>query len=424
MSRLTKVGILVLSVLICSYAALGHLLGQSADDRPYRSLDVYREVLHFIQQDYVDEPYLPLVTSGALHGLLESLDPRSSYLTPREYAEYKKWYDSSNRRKAGQPRGEIGVSLSKRFGLIVVVAALPESPAQRAGLRTADILESIASFSTREMSVGQAQILLAGEPATSVKVAVVRRGRAEPQEIEITRAVLIPPSLLADTYLESGAPADAAIAYIRVPTLDPGRTEQLRQRLRALDRSGPRKLILDLRECASGNYEEAVSLAKLFLPSGNIATLRGQTVPRQDFPADSARVAWSHPLTVLISTGTSGPAEVLAAALSDHLRAETVGDRTWGSASEQKVIPLEDGSALVLTVANYFTPAGKSIPADGVEPKVLIEDPDVFADEYASPSVLEDLQLKKAIEMLRAAPASVPARKVAVRVPVRILQPA
>ncbi len=425
MSRFTRAVVLTLSILVCSYVALGHLLGQSADDRPYRSLGVYSEVLHYIQQDYVDEPHLPLVTSGALHGLLESLDPRSSYLTPREYAEYKKWFDSSNHRKAGQPRGEIGASLSKRFGLIMVVSALPESPAQRAGLRSGDILESVAGFSTREMSVGQAQILLAGEPATSVKLSMIRRGRVEQQELEVARAVLIPPSILAETYLEPGSPADSAIAYLRVPSLDSGRAEQLRQRLAVLERHGPHKLVVDLRDCASGNYEEAVSVARLFLPSGNITTLRGQTVPRQDFPADPARVVWRHPTKLLISSGTSGAAEILASALADNNRAETIGDRTWGSASEQKMIPLEDGSALVLTVANYFTPGGKSIPADGVEPKVVVEDPDVFADEYASPSVQEDLQLRKAIELLRAAPgeSSTPARKVASRRIARVLQP-
>ncbi|HEX2713753.1 MAG TPA: PDZ domain-containing protein, partial [Candidatus Acidoferrales bacterium] len=168
MSRAAKLIVLSLSFLVVSYVGLGYVLGKTADDRTYRSLTVYGEVLQHIQQDYVEEPNLPLVTSGALHGLLESLDPMSSYLSPREYAEYKQKSQSA-------AKGEIGATLSKRFGYIVVVTTLPESPAQKAGLRSGDILEAIAGFTTREMSVGQAQILLAGAPGTAVKVSVVRR---------------------------------------------------------------------------------------------------------------------------------------------------------------------------------------------------------------------------------------------------------
>ncbi len=398
MNRPAKLFVLSLSILIFSYVALGFLLGKTTEDRAYRSLSVFSEVLQHIQQDYVEEPSMPLVTSGALHGLLESLDPKSSYLSPREYAEFKK-------KASNGPRDEIGAALSKRFGYIAVVSVLPDSPAQKAGLHSGDILEAIAGFTTREMSIGQAQSLLAGEPGTAVKVSVVRRGRPEPQEVELTRNALGPPPLLVDK-------VESDIAYLRVPALNSGKANEIREKLLQFDRQGAHKLILDLRDCALGDAAEGIATARLFLTSGTIGTLRGQTVPKQEFTAEPAKAVWKYPVTVLISGSTSGAAEVLAAAIAGNQRGDTVGERTFGSASEQKLIPLDDGAALILTVANYYTPGGKSIPEEGVVPTVEVRNPtDDLADvtdqdlplnlqREQNPS-REDQALKKAIELLK-----------------------
>jgi carboxyl-terminal processing protease len=159
MNRLARYSILTVSVLIVGWVGIGHVLGRSANDKAYKSLVVYSEVLQKIQQDYVDDPNMHLVTAGSLHGLLESLDAESSYLTPREYTEYKE--------KTGNPgTGETGLNLSKRSGYVVVVSVLPESPADKAGLRTGDFLESVAGFTTREMSVGQVDSPEAGANKT------------------------------------------------------------------------------------------------------------------------------------------------------------------------------------------------------------------------------------------------------------------
>src|SRR5262249_27165241 len=147
------------------------------------SLTVYSEVLQRIQEDYVDEPNLTVVTAGALHGLLESLDPFSGYLSPREYTDYK------NKLKANA-KGEVGATLAKRFGYVVVVSVLPGSPAEKAGMRGGDVLESVAGFTSREMSVSQAKVMLDGAPGSPVKVSIVRRGRQEPLMLEIVRGVL------------------------------------------------------------------------------------------------------------------------------------------------------------------------------------------------------------------------------------------
>src|ERR1700681_4252658 len=183
MSRAARVGLICISVAIFCYAGIGHVLGRTPDDKAYKSLTVFGEVLQKIQGDYVDEPNMHLVTAGSLHGLLESLDAESSYLTPREYSEYKQKLQSAG-------TGDTGLNLSKRFGYVIVISILPESPAEKAGIHSGDIFESVAGFTTRDMSVGQALNLLHGPAGSGVKVGVIRRGKADPDGVDIVRQKL------------------------------------------------------------------------------------------------------------------------------------------------------------------------------------------------------------------------------------------
>src|SRR5712664_2007725 len=409
MNRAARIGILVASVAIVCYAGIGHVLGRTPDDKAYKSLTVYGEVLQKIQSDYVDEPNMRLVTAGSLHGLLESLDSQSSYLTPREYTEYKQKAQSTG-------TGETGLNLSKRFGYIIVISVLPESPAEKAGIRSGDIFESVAGFTTRDMSVGQALNLLNGPVGSGVKVGVIRRGRAQPEEVDVVRQKLAPAKIIAQK-------TDPDILALRVLSLDPGRAEELRTRLVDADKQGIRKVILDLRECGRGPVSEAVNVARLLISSGTIATLRGQTVSAQTFPAEPGKVVWKNPVSVLIDATTSGAAEVLAAAIVANHRGDVVGERTFGLASEQKLITLDDGSALFLTVANYYNPGGKSIMEEGVTPTEVVraaveEDNDVSDDNNSGgsketlsgprPLSPEDPVFHKAVDLLKA-----PAKKAA-----------
>lgn len=359
MNRATRVGIISLSVLIFCYAGIGHVLGRTSDDKAYKSLTVYGEVLQKIQQDYVDDPNMRTVTAGALHGLLESLDPQSSYLTPREYEDYKK--------KIGNPgTGEAGLTLSKRYGYIIVLSVLPDSPGTKAGIRSGDLLESIGGFTTRDMSVGQALNLLNGQAGTGIKVSVIRRGKATPDDVDIVREKLAVPKLIVQK-------ADPDILVMRFPSLDAGRAEEVRNRLLDAEKQGIHKVILDLRECGRGPISEAVSIARLFVASGTLATLRGQTVSTQVISAEPKQVIWKNPVSVLVDTTTSGAAEVLASAIEANHRGDVVGERTFGLASEQKLIALDDGAALILTVANYYNPDGKSILEEGVTPTEIVK---------------------------------------------------
>src|SRR5271168_4238504 len=234
MNRKARFGIIAVSVAIFCYAGIGHVLGRTPDDRAYKSLTVYGEVLQKIQADYVDEPNMHLVTAGSLHGLLESLDAESSYLTPREYTEYKQ-------KLASAGTGETGLTLSKRFGYVIVISVLPDSPAEKAGIHSGDIFESVAGFTTRDMSVGQALNLLNGQVGSGVKVGVIRRGKADPDEVELVREKLGVPKIITEK-------VDPDILVLRLPSLDPGRADEIRSKLQEAEKQAIHKVILDLRE--------------------------------------------------------------------------------------------------------------------------------------------------------------------------------
>jgi carboxyl-terminal processing protease len=405
MNRWARVGILAVSVVIFGWVGLGHVLGRTANDKAYKSLVVYGEVLQKIQQDYVDEPNMHLVEAGSLHGLLESLDSESSYLTPREYTEYKQ--------KISAPgTGETGLNLSKRFGYIIVTSVLPDSPGDKAGLHSGDIFESVSGFTTREMSVGQAQNLLSGPVGTGVKVAVIRRGKTDPDEVELVRAKLSPAKLVAQRI-------DNDTVAFRFPSIDAGRADEVRARLQEASKQGVTKVILDLRECGRGSVPEAISIARLFVPSGNLTSLKGQIIQTQEFAADPSKVVWRGPVSVLMDGTTTGAAEVLAASIANTKRGDLVGDRTFGLASEQKLITMDDGAALILTVANYFNADGKPILEEGVTPTEVVhatangaDDGDDTDDSTSAtpskepqlgprPLSSDDLVLRKALELLK-----------------------
>ena len=398
MSSLTRKIVTILSALVFAFVAVGYVRGRSSDEKAFRALTVYTEVLEHIQRDYVDEPNTPAVTNGALHGLLDSLDPESSYLSPLEYADYKQKSSSGAKATAG-------LALTKRFGYISVISTLPDSPAEKAGLHLGDVLEKIAGFTTGQMAIEQAQLLLTGDPGTTVPLSVIRRGKTEPQEVQITLEKLALPKLVEDRL-------EGDIAYLHVPAFDPGETKQIRDRLVQLEHQGAHKLILDLRDCAVGSDQEGIATAQLFLSSGTITTLKGQTVDPQVSSVDPSKVVWTQPVTVLIGNTTAGPAEIVASAIADNHRGETVGDRTYGTASYQKLIELDDGSALFLTLANYYTPKGKEIPLEGVAPtdpvRMLPDDIAQLSEAGPPPSSssANDPVVKKAVEILEAPPAA------------------
>jgi carboxyl-terminal processing protease len=398
-----KVAILVASagVLVFSLPGVIGIGGvRASNDGAYRQMEVYSEVLSRVRSEYVEEPNLPDVTDGALHGLLESLDSNSSYLNAQQYKDYK-----ASKTNA---RGDVGAALSKRFGYASIVSVIPGGPADKAGLVDTDILEAIEGKSTREMSLAQVHGLLSGDPGSTVTLSVVRARKAEPQKIVVTRDVVVIPAAQ-EKMLEDG------IGEIRVDALPKGKSVEIAAKIKALQKAGAKKLILDLRDCAEGEVAEGIATANLFLNHGTITYLQGQKYPREAFNADPAKAITTLPLVILVNKGTSGASEVVAAAILENARGDVVGDKTFGDGSVQKLIELPDGSALILSIAKYYSPQGKAIQDAAVTPNILVADtsddsavPD--EDENATPADDEkkekaipanDEQLQKAIEVLK-----------------------
>lgn len=404
MSTKVKAAILIPSAAVLLFMVIGGTDGVRAsnNDGAYRQLQVYSEVLSRVRSEYVEDPNIPLVTDGALHGLLESLDADSSYLSPAEYKEYKA--------HQGEGKGDIGAAISKRFGYAAVIAVIPGGPADKAGLQDTDILEAIEGKSTREMSLAEVHNMLSGTPGSNVTVSVVRARRSEPDKVVITRDLVnIPP------VTEKMMPDE--IGEIRVDAFSKGKSQEIANKIKSLQKEGAKKLILDLRNCAEGEESEGIATANLFLNHGTITYLQGQKYPKESFNADPSKAITSLPLAVLVNKGTAGPAEIVAAAVLENARGDLVGDKTFGEGAVQKLIDLPDGGALILSVAKYYSPSGKAIQDAAVTPNLVVADADDDApvpdeDDNAAPAdqtkppapPQEDEQLNKAVQVLKQRP--------------------
>jgi carboxyl-terminal processing protease len=407
MPKITKIMLLAASVALVLAVFLGaNSSGVSAasdgQDGAYRQMNVYTEVLRHIQSDYVTDPNITEVTNGALRGLLESLDADSSYLTPADYKTYK---------AGAAGKAQVGINISKRYGYAFVVSVIPGSPADKAGLVDADVLEAIDGQDTRDISLAMIQMMLEGAPGSTLTVGVVRASKPEPDKLTMTRtAAALPP--VGDQVYEG-----SSILYLKPVALDHDHVQQVEAKLKGMQKAGNKKVLLDLRDVAAGDMTEATRLANFLLKSGTIATLEGQKFPKQTFEADPAKaINATAPVVVLVNRGTAGPAELVAAALEDNKRADVVGEKTFGEGTQQKTFELADGAALILSVAKYESPSGKKLQDDGVTPDVVVAsgaDEGAQVDEEIAPSaaaapapvkksgVQVDEQLNKALDILK-----------------------
>ncbi len=421
MSKTFKASVFAISVLLIVFVFIGTMrpnpvrAGQQADGA-YPEMEVYSEVLNKIQNDYVVDPNMNNVTVGALHGLLESLDADSSFLTPVEYKLYKQHQNEGT--------AQVGLNVSKRYGYATVISVEPNSPASKEHIGDGDIIEAIGGQSTREMSLAMIQLLLEGPQGTPVTISVVRPRKSEPDKLTLTRTSVTAPPLAEQQF------DNASIISLRPIVLTKDRVNEMEAKLKGISKTGNHKIILDLRDVAEGDEAQGIRLANFFLQSGTIATLSGQKFPLQTFTADSKNYITGAPLVVLINHGTSGPGELVAGAILGNKRGDLVGDRTFGEGAVQKTMELPDGSALILSVAKYSSPLGKKIQDEAVTPNVVVasnQDLEEAAAEVPSPDEApqqitgkpkavpakpataaepakapEDEQLNKALEILKA----------------------
>jgi carboxyl-terminal processing protease len=322
--------------------------------------------------------------AGARLGLGDALDGDSGYLDPDEFRLYQQ--------PAREMDAEIGAVLTRRFTFLMVVATRPGSPAEKAGLRTGDILKSIDGRHSRPLQATTGQRLLRGAPGSVVKLVILRSGQ-DPFDLSVVRERLSPVA-------PSARVLDEGTGYLKITDFTPRVADDVRGELESLKRGGARSLVLDLRDSAFGTPSDGTRVAELFLKGGVVAKLAGTKVAEQVFTADPARSIWEGPLAVLVDAGSAGAAEIVAAALMDSGRAEVVGERTFGRAGIQKAVPLPEGG-LVLTVARYSSPKGTAIHGRGVEPTVPVAS---RSEEPAEGDAPSDPVLDKALEVLRGAP--------------------
>ncbi len=383
------------STLVVVLLLLGAKSGREgvATDDVYGHLKVYTEVLERIKLEYVEEPDIKSVTLGAINGLLESVDPFASYLNADQYRQYEKGQDTY---KAG-----VGVVLAKRYGYVAVVDVLPGSPADKANISTGDLIESINNVATRDMPLAYAEQILRGNPNTSVELTVMRLKDRDPQKVTLSRVDVAFPDITAKLM-------PSEVGYLHVASLAGARLQETKTKLQDLKKEGAKYVVLDLRHCSTGEQEKGVTLANLFLDNGEITYLQGQKTPKKDFTANPADAIWKGPLVVITDRATAGGAEIAAAALLDDKRAQVVGERSYGDASLRKTVQMDDGGAVILSVAKYYSPSGKAIQDTGVVPTVQLAEND-NSPEYdqdgnpipgTAPKNTEDNLLKQSIELV------------------------
>ena len=428
MSFRTKFILILISASLTLYTVVGGWIStraqQPAND-PNAQLRIFESVLQHIQTDYVDEPNMDKVRAGALRGLAYGLDPYSTYLTPDQVREYNQ---SSKDGQVG-----IGAELSQVASYLYVIAPMKGSPADVAGIRSGDIIEYIDGKATRDISLYDAKGLLNGAAGSEVKLRVLR-ANSSPLTVSVKRGSSRSPS--AEGRMEANK-----VGVLRINSFVDGEANEARARLQDLVKQGAQKIVIDVRDTAGGSLSDAVSVANLFIKDGVIA----QTIGREGkaiktLAADPKATLFSGPVVVLIDAGTAGAAEVVASAIAERNRGQVVGERSFGAGTEQQLFTLRGGDGLLLTTVKWAASSGKTFLGEdrahsGVTPTVEVKgqevadsvDPDDLTgnddDEVAKPEqnnekregpapqpvkpATEDLQLKKALELLRDKPAQV-----------------
>lgn len=386
MSLKTRLSVLFISTPVLAFVLVGGLLGKSSaatNDESYQHLRVFNDVVELVMNNYVTEVKVDHAMEGAMRGLADGLDPDSAYLTPQLVRALE----------AGEApaEGDVGIDLTRQYYLRVV-ATRDGSPGAKANLQTGDYVRSIDGKATRDMSVFEGMRLLRGKPGSKVTLTVIRGNAADPHEITLVREKSSVP-LVTSRMLANGA------GYLRIVSFRNGIAPEISKHAADLASQGAKTLIVDLRRTAEGTYENAIEAARLFVKTGTLAIKAGREKggPRETIQAKPGGGSIEMPVTLLATTGTSGAAEVFAAALDDNKRADIVGERTLGRAGIQKLVKLPEGRGLWLTYARYVRPNGEQIQGRGIQPDVEVDEP---AQEFGEPAPEKDVILEAALERI------------------------
>ncbi len=383
------------------------------DSAAYTPLALFAKALQLIRQDYVEEAkvsYAALIGS-ALKGMLSSLDPHSQFLEPKDYRAVQ---DDTRSRFSG-----VGVVLTQKEGRLAVVSVMEGSPALKAGIQAGDQLLKVDGQLTERMAVNDAAVLLRGDAGLAVKLVLYRPSTKETREVEIQRESIKVATVLNVKLVSGDVKGDARIGYARLGQFNTTTLSELSAALDDLEKRGMQGFILDLRNNPGGLLESAIEVAALFLPPGSMVVSTEGRVASQNRvyrTPDNASPRPNYPVVVLINGGSASAAEILAGALKDLRRAVLVGETTFGKGSVQSVIPLQDGAALRLTTARYYTPGKQVIHERGIQPTVRAVLPveqerlvslqrregQLDEQEKAELDGFKDAQLERATDILKA----------------------
>lgn len=388
MTARARLSVLLISTPILVFIVLGGVRGRaSGGDETFQHLRVFEDVVSLILNNYVEDAKVDKVMEGAMRGLADGLDPDSAYLTVAEV----KSIEPGDTLAAG----DVGIELTRQYYLRVI-AARDNSPAATAGLQTGDYVRAIDGKPARDLSVFEGMRLLRGAPGSKVTLTIIRGNAAEPRQMALVREKT-PASVV------TGKMVAPDIGYIRIASFGADTAAKLRTQANDLSRTGATHLIIDIRHTAEGPFDTGLDAARLFVKSGTLAMIAGrdeQVKPsdkpgptdkpapkpspasiRETIAAKAGDGAVTLPVTLLVSTGTSGAAELFASALEGNKRAEMIGERTLGRAGLQKLVRLPDGRGLWLTYARYLTPDGDTIQGKGLTPDLGVDDPDYDFDQ-------------------------------------------
>ncbi|MFZ3105719.1 MAG: S41 family peptidase [Smithella sp.] len=354
-----------LSVIICLGVFV--LLGlrndsnvYALDKNIYKGIKTFNEVLDMVQKNYVDEVESSTLIQGAINGMVKSLDPHSAFMTPDLYKELEVETQGAF--------GGIGIEITILKDVLTIVSPIEDTPAFVAGLKSGDQILRIDGKSTKDITIMEAVKKLRGPKDTKVTVTIMREKMPAPKDIVLTRAIIQIKSVKVKYFDDIG--------YIRIAAFQERTADDLNKALKDIGKKlNPMKgLVLDLRNDPGGLLNQAIEVSDVFLKSGTIVSTRGRTKNMETkATAKDNGNELTCPMVVLVNEGTASAAEIVAGALQDNGRALIMGTQTFGKASVQTVIPLEDGSALKLTTARYYTPKGRSIQAEGIKPDIIVK---------------------------------------------------
>ena len=351
--------------------------GQSPPiELPLQELQIFSEVFGKIKSDYIDQADDASLLRSAVRGMLADLDPHSSFLHPKASKELRIFTEGKF--------GGLGIEVTTEDGFIKVIAPIDDTPAHQAGIQAGDIIMMLDGISLRDMSLGEAVEIMRGQPGSKIILTISRDG-GEVLEVPLIRAIIKIASVKSEI-LEEG------FGYLRITSFQSGTGASLRAGIEKLKRQNKRELnglVLDLRDNPGGVLSGAVEVSDVFLGSGVIVSTRGRNATsNHSFSATSDDLTGDVPMVVLVNGGSASASEIVAGALQDHKRAIIIGTRTFGKGSVQTVIPLNNGGALKLTTARYYTPSDRSIQALGIVPDIIVE--------QHSPATLSERKLREA----------------------------